>query len=87
MVRWMSARRPTRGSARQGRAAALGYDADMAVFAADESYVVDAQRLNHRPHHPVPGQGALREGARDLRGRARGQLRRPRASLLSRGQA
>ena len=48
VVAWMSAQ-PARfaGLARKGRLAE-GFDADLCVFAPDESFVVDAPSLNHR---------------------------------------
>jgi allantoinase len=48
VVRWMAAG-PARiaGLQRKGRLA-VGYDADFAVFAPDDAYVVDARRLHHR---------------------------------------
>jgi allantoinase len=51
VVRWM-ATRPTEiaGIRRKGRIR-VGWDADFAVFAPDETFVVDPQRLHHR--HPV----------------------------------
>jgi allantoinase len=51
VVRWM-AERPAEiaGLRRKGRIAP-GYDADLVVFAPDESLVVDPARLHHR--HPV----------------------------------
>jgi allantoinase len=43
------------GLQRKGRIA-LGYDADFAVFAPDEAFVVDAARLHHRnPVTPYAG--------------------------------
>jgi allantoinase len=56
VVRWM-AEGPSRlaGLQRKGRIA-LGYDADFAVFAPDEAFVVDAARLHHRnPVTPYAG--------------------------------
>ena len=65
VVRWMSTQRRSRRSGRQGDLR-VGLDADLAVFAEDETYVVDASALHHRHDHPVRGQGALRQGAQDL---------------------
>jgi allantoinase len=51
VVQWMAAR-PAQiaGIRRKGRIR-VGWDADFAVFAPDETFVVDPQRLHHR--HPV----------------------------------
>jgi allantoinase len=56
VVRWM-AEQPARiaGLQRKGRLA-VGHDADFCVFAPDESFVVDAARLEHRnPVTPYAG--------------------------------
>jgi dihydroorotase-like cyclic amidohydrolase len=81
---WMS-RRPAAlaGLRRKGRIA-VGYDADFAVFAPDESFTVDPARLHHR--HPVTPYGGWR-----LRGVVRDTLlrgepvdpARPRGRLLT----
>ena len=65
----------------------LGYDADMAVFAADESYVVDAQRLNHK--NPItPYQGKVLSGKvrRTFVGGKEVDYQKPSGRLLNRGQ-
>jgi allantoinase len=44
---------------------ALGYDADFAIFAADDAYVVDVTKFKHKnPHHPLRRQGTFSLGAR-----------------------
>ena len=49
---------------------ALGYDADLAIFGADDAYVVDAAKLHHKnPLTPYHGKTRLRPGAQDLRSR------------------
>ncbi|MFD4421666.1 allantoinase AllB [Agromyces sp. NPDC058484] len=56
VVEWMSAR-PAQlaGLTRKGRLA-LGYDADLSVFAADDAFVVDATTLHHKnPITPYAG--------------------------------
>ena len=61
VVRWM-AERPAAlaGMTRKGHVA-LGYDADFAVFAPDEAFVVDARTLQHKnpitpyDHRPLAG--------------------------------
>jgi allantoinase len=88
VVRWM-AEGPARlvGLQRKGRIG-LGHDADLCVFAPDETFVVDPERLHHKnPLTPYDG--------RPLRGVVRGTwLRgeelagdRPRGHLLTRGGA
>lgn len=66
----------------------VGLDADLAVFAEDETYVVDASALHHR--HPItPYEG------RELSGRVRRtylrgrpvDLETPTGTLLRRGAA
>ena len=74
------------GLTRKG-AIAPGFDADLAVFAPDETWTVDARRLHHR--HPVtPYDGMRLTGAvrrTYLRGRPLGD--QPCGRLLSRGAA
>ncbi|WP_424565433.1 allantoinase AllB [Tamaricihabitans halophyticus] len=48
VVDWMASRPADRLRLRDKGRLALGYDADMAVFAADDAFVVDAGRLHHR---------------------------------------
>jgi len=61
VVAWM-AERPAAlaGLARKGRIA-TGYDADFAVFAPDETFVVDPERLEHR-HSLTPYAGRTLSG-------------------------
>jgi allantoinase len=83
------AERPARlaGLERKGRIAP-GYDADFCVFAPDEAFVVDPERLHHR-HRLTPYDG------RPLHGVVRGTWLRgqelagdqPRGRLLTRGAA
>jgi allantoinase len=89
VVRWM-AERPAAlaGMRRKGRIA-VGYDADFAVFAPDETVVVDAARLHHKnPVTPYAGRrlaGVVR--ATWLRGNEIDAGGEPRGVLLSRGTA
>jgi allantoinase len=88
VVQWM-AEGPAQlvGLRRKGRIAP-GYDADLCVFAPDESFVVDPERLHHK--HPITPYGG-----RSLTGVVRATwLRgeeltgdRPRGRLLTRGGA
>jgi allantoinase len=88
VVRWM-AEGPARlvGLQRKGRIA-VGHDADLCVFAPDETFVVDPERLHHK--HPItPYGGRPEEGVvhgtwlrgQELTGDA------PRGRLLTRGEA
>ena len=70
--RWMSrgAGRPRRAR-RQGRASRRADDADLVVFAPDETFTVDPARLHHRhPRHAVRRQDAARRRPRHLAARA-----------------
>ena len=88
VVRWM-AERPAAvsGMQRKGQLA-LGYDADLVVFAPDDAFVVDPARLHHRnpvtPYAGRPLAGVVRSTW--LRGeQVTGE--EPRGRLLTRGGA
>lgn len=88
VVEWMSARPAAlAGLTRKGRIAP-GFDADLSVFAPDEAFVVDANRLHHRnPLTPYDGHelsGVVRETF--LRGE-RVDFVQPRGRLIRRGVA
>jgi len=88
VVEWMSARPAAlAGLARKGRIA-LGFDADLSVFAPDDRFVVDVTRLHHKnPLSPYDGRaltGVVRETF--LRGE-RVDDAEPRGRLLRRGAA
>ncbi len=89
VVGWM-ADRPARlaGLARKGRIA-VGFDADLCVFAPDQAFVVDAQQLAHRhpltPYHGRALSGTVRQTW--LRGRRVDVDVPPRGTLLRRGLA
>ena len=51
VVQWMAARPAEIAGIRRKGCIQVGWDADFAVFAPDETFVVDPQRLHHR--HPV----------------------------------
>ncbi|GAB4098263.1 allantoinase AllB [Sinomonas halotolerans] len=56
VVAWMG-RKPAELARLQRKGVlAPGYDADLAVFAADETFIVDAERLHHK-NHITPYQG------------------------------
>ncbi|ESW78985.1 allantoinase AllB [Mesorhizobium sp. C280B] len=86
VVRWM-AERPAAlaGLLHKGRLA-VGGDADFAVFAPDEEFIVDPARLHHRhPVTPYAGKslsGVVRETL--LRGRRIEPFGRPRGELIAR---
>ncbi|MGH3612207.1 MAG: allantoinase AllB [Pseudonocardia sp.] len=87
VVAWM-ADRPARlaGLAGKGRIA-LGFDADFAVFAPDQAFVVDADRLAHRnkitPYDGRALSGVVRQTW--LRGRRLDVAGPPKGRLLRRG--
>jgi len=87
VVGWMAAGPAAlAGLTRKGRIA-VGYDADFAVFAPDETFVVDPARLEHR-HALTPYAGRTLSGiVRQswLRGRETGA--QPIGRLLTRGDA
>ncbi|GAA4620522.1 allantoinase AllB [Saccharopolyspora hordei] len=65
VVRWMS-RRPAEVAGVRGKGSiAVGQDADFCVFAPDEAFVVDVERLHHRnpvsPYHGRPLAGVVRQ--------------------------
>ena len=88
VVRWMSTQPAQRAGLDAKGDLRVGLDADLAVFAEDETYVVDASALHHR--HPItPYEG------RELSGRVRRtylrgrpvDLETPTGTLLRRGAA
>jgi allantoinase len=89
VCRWMC-QAPARqtGLRRKGKIE-LGYDADFAVFAPDEAFVVDAAKLLHKnavtPYHQHPLAGVVRSTW--LRGRQIDIDTEPQGRLLTRGSA
>ncbi|MGN6218420.1 MAG: allantoinase AllB [Microbacterium sp.] len=88
VVEWMSARPAAlAGLTRKGKIA-LGFDADLSVFAPDSAYVVDVNKLHHKnPLTPYDGKalsGVVRETF--LRGE-RVDFAEPRGRLIRRGAA
>ncbi|MCM3660601.1 allantoinase AllB [Georgenia satyanarayanai] len=88
VVEWMSARPAARaGMTRKGRVA-LGFDADLVVFAPDDTFVVEARRLHHRnPITPYEGRalsGVVRQTF--VRG-TEVDFRTPHGRLIRRGEA
>ena len=87
VVRWMAEGPATlAGLTRKGRIA-VGYDADFAVFAPDETFVVDPSRLEHR-HALTPYAGRRLSGmVRQSWVRGRETDAQPMGRLLTRGDA
>jgi allantoinase len=88
VVEWMSTRPAKRAGLRSKGKLALGYDADLVVFAADDAFVVDAAKLHHKnpitPYHGKALSGVVRETY--LRGTAV-DFRTPQGRLLRRGES
>ncbi|MFI5086321.1 MAG: allantoinase AllB [Actinomycetales bacterium] len=88
VIDWMSTRPAALARLTRKGQLALGYDADLAIFAADDAYVVDVSKLKHKnPITPYDGKtlaGVVRRTF--LRGEEiDGQT--PTGRLLRRGQA
>ncbi|WP_223842177.1 allantoinase AllB [Kocuria sp. cx-455] len=86
VLEWMSSRPAERVGLRSKGRLSLGYDADMAVFAQDESFVVDAKALNHK--NPItPYQGKVLSGKvrRTFVGGKEVDYQKPSGRLLNRG--
>lgn len=88
VVEWMSTRPAQRAGLRTKGKLALGYDADLVVFAADDAFVVDAGKLHHK--NPItPYQGKALSG-RVRRTFVRGQavdFAKPHGRLIRRGES
>ena len=89
VVDWMATRPASRVGLRSKGTLALGYDADLAVFAPDDAFVVDAGRLHHRnPITPYQGRALSGRVRRTyLRGEPVDLDGTPRGQLLRRGEA
>jgi allantoinase len=65
VVRWMAERPAAQAGMQRKGHIALGYDADFAVFAPDDAFVVDAAKLRHRnpitAYHGRPLAGVVRQ--------------------------
>ncbi len=88
VVEWMSTRPAQRAGLRTKGKLALGYDADLVVFAADDAFVVDAGKLHHRnPITPYQGKALSGRVRRTfVRGRAV-DFETPRGRLIRRGES
>jgi allantoinase len=88
VLEWMSTRPAQRAGLRSKGKLALGYDADLVVFAADDAFVVDAAKLHHKnpitPYHGKALSGVVRKTY--VRGTAVDH-RVPRGRLLRRGES
>ncbi|GHG51736.1 allantoinase [Sinomonas cellulolyticus] len=88
VVEWMG-RKPAELARLQRKGTlAPGYDADLAVFAADEAFIVDAEKLHHK-NHITPYQGKALSGV-VRRTFVRGtevDFNEPKGQLIRRGTA
>jgi allantoinase len=88
VLTWMSARTAALAGLRGKGGIAAGADADLVVFAPDESFTVDVDRLHHRnPITPYAGRtltGVVRSTW--LRGELIDMAADPRGRLLTRGE-
>ena len=88
VVEWMSTKPAQRAGLRAKGKLALGYDADLVVFAADDAFVVDAGKLHHKnPITPYQGKalsGKVRKTY--LRGTAV-DFQAPQGRLIRRGES
>ena len=87
--RWMSQGPAAQTGLRHKGRIAPGQDADLCVFAPDETFVVDVDQLHHKnavtPYHGRPLAGVVRSTW--LRGRRIDLDAEPRGRLLTRGEA
>ena len=88
VVEWMSTKPARRAGLRSKGRLALGYDADLVVFAADDAFVVDAGKLHHKnPITPYQGKALSGKVRRTyLRGSAV-DFQNPRGRLIRRGES
>ncbi|WP_405218512.1 allantoinase AllB [Agrococcus sp. Ld7] len=88
VVQWMSARPAALAGLTRKGTIAIGFDADLSVFAPDAAFVVDVQRLHHKnplsPYHGRALSGVVRDTY--LRGQ-RVDFEQPLGQLLRRGAA
>jgi allantoinase len=88
VVEWMSTRPAQRAGLRVKGKLALGYDADLVIFAPDDAFVVDAGKLHHK--NPItPYQGKALSG-RVRRTFLRGvpvDFSSPQGQLIRRGES
>lgn len=88
VVHWMAARPAEIAGLRAKGRLAVGYAADLSVFAPDDSFVVDAARLHHKhPITPYAGQTLSGVVRRTLLRGTEVTGNRPAGRLLIRGEA
>ena len=88
VVSWMGSKPAELARLQRKGTLAPGYDADFAVFAADETFIVDADRLHHK-NHITPYQGKALSGV-VRRTFVRGtevDFQEPKGQLIRRGTA
>jgi allantoinase len=89
VVRWMASGPAAQAGLRRKGQIALGYAADLCVFAPDDAFVVDVERLHHKnpvtPYAGRPLAGVVRSTW--LRGERIDLTDQPRGRLLTRGGA
>jgi allantoinase len=88
VTRWMAERPAARAGLHRKGQVALGFDADFAVFAPDDAFVVDPAKLHHR--HPITPYAGRRLAGVVRSSWLRGEEiegDQPRGRLLSRGGA
>ncbi|GGG52438.1 allantoinase [Kocuria dechangensis] len=87
VVEWMSTRPAQRAGLRSKGKLALGYDADLVVFAADDAFVVDAGKLHHKnPITPYQGKALSGTVRRTFLRGVPVDFTTPRGRLLRRGE-
>ncbi|MGT2461862.1 allantoinase AllB [Sinomonas atrocyanea] len=88
VVEWMGSRPAKLARLQRKGTLAPGYDADLAIFAADEAFIVDADKLHHK-NHITPYQGKPLSGV-VRRTFVRGtevDFSEPKGQLIRRGSA
>lgn len=88
VIDWMATRPARRNRMQHKGQLALGFDADLAVFAAEDAYVVDAGKLRHRnPITPYDGKAVSGVVRRTFVRGHEVDFETPSGRLLRRGQA
>jgi allantoinase len=88
VVQWMSTKPAQRAGLRSKGKLALGYDADLAIFAPDEGFVVDAGKLHHKnPITPYQNKALSGRVRRTFLRGAEVDFQEPAGRLIRRGEA